>query len=312
MFTPALPRSLPWLLSLLLAAPCAAAPTGRTLEAAPSSCDAARAAAPAPPAVASARLNDSRAVAGRKDIAWAWLGSPTSRYSHAALGSSLHAGSLHVLARQGRRRGLVLAWQLPPERVFEDRVPRLVDLDDDGRDEIVLVEAHAEFGAALVVLGLESAGDGAAALRERARSPWIGTPQRWLNPAGAADFDGDGRLEVAAVLTPHLGGVLTLYRYQPPRLLPLAGAPGFSNHRNGTLEQQLTTVVQRGRDRPVLLLPGLERRSLHAMTWQPGGGWVALGPPLALAASIQRIDPLPDGACVHIDGGARQRVRLRD
>ena len=52
----------------------------------------------AAPAQAQQRLAQSRAVSGERDIAWVWLGSPTSRYPHAALGSRQHAASLHVLA----------------------------------------------------------------------------------------------------------------------------------------------------------------------------------------------------------------------
>ena len=47
-----------------------------------------------------------------------------------------------------------VTYQLPLNRVFEDLVPRLVDLDGDGRDEVVLVESDLLRGAALVVLGL--------------------------------------------------------------------------------------------------------------------------------------------------------------
>lgn len=41
----------------------------------------------APPTAARHRLPDSQAVQGRNVVAWAWLGSPTSRYPHTALGA---------------------------------------------------------------------------------------------------------------------------------------------------------------------------------------------------------------------------------
>ena len=54
---------------------------------------------PPAPVEASSRLPDSQAVAGSKDIAWVWLGSPTQRYPHGALGSPVHAGSVHALVK---------------------------------------------------------------------------------------------------------------------------------------------------------------------------------------------------------------------
>jgi hypothetical protein len=49
------------------------------------------------PAAAHQRLAHSQAVSGVCDIAWVWLGSPTLRYPHAALGSAQYAGmSKHV------------------------------------------------------------------------------------------------------------------------------------------------------------------------------------------------------------------------
>ena len=61
-----------------------------------------------PPAAAAQRISGSQAVPGQRDIAWAWLGSPTVRYPHAALGLRTHAGSLHVLSViQGKLREVV-------------------------------------------------------------------------------------------------------------------------------------------------------------------------------------------------------------
>jgi hypothetical protein len=78
---------------------------------------------------------------------------------------------------------------------------------------------------------------------ELARGPYMGTPLRWLNPVGVGDFDGDGHLDVASVSTPDVGGELVLYRYRPPRLEAFARITDVSNHRMGSVEQQMGLVT---------------------------------------------------------------------
>lgn len=276
-----------------------------------------RCGAPAPmtqavPAAAAARIPDSQAVSGSRDIAWVWLGSPTTRYDHDALGSAVHAGSLHVSARHTDGTLHTVSLDLPDSRVIEDRVPRLADLDGDGRDEIILVESDLQRGAALVVYGLQTGTASAPpALVERARSSYLGTSHRWLNPAGVADFDGDGRAGIAAVTTPHIGGVLTLYRYRPPRLEPAATLPGVTNHRIGTVEQQLSAIVQPRGGRPALIVPGMGLRSLHVLHYA-NGAWAQLAAPVQLPAPVQRMSAGAAGACATLGNGASLRITLRD
>ena len=57
-----------------------------------------------PPAGAAKRLADSQVAEGQRDIAWAWLESPTHRYPHKTFGSTEHAGALHVQARMADGR----------------------------------------------------------------------------------------------------------------------------------------------------------------------------------------------------------------
>lgn len=265
---------------------------------------------PTAPLEAATRLPDSQAVAGSKDIAWVWLGSPTRRYPHGALGSPVHAGSVHVLARTPRGPMVEVSLSLPVHRVFEDRVPRLADLDGDGRDEIVLVEADALRGAALVVLGLAQH-DAQTTLVERARGPHAGSTFRWLNPVGFADFDGDGQLDVASVTTPHIGGVLTLHRWQPPALVPFARALDVSNHRMGALEQQLAVIVQQPGFRPTIVVPDMARQSLHALRWEAPGQWHELADLQPLPGTVERLTPRPDGACAWLADGRVLRITLR-
>jgi hypothetical protein len=293
-----------------------ASPTGATtlaMQPAPERCGVPAAATQDAPAAAANRIPGSQAVSGNHDIAWVWLGSPTSRYSHDALGSSVHAASLHAVVVQADGSRHTLSLELPPNRVFEDRLPRLADLDGDGRDEIILVESDVKLGSSLVVYGLRPGTTGREpVLAQLAQGPFPGAAQNWLNPAAIADFDGDGRPDIAVVLTPHIGGVLTLYRFAPPVLAPAAQRPGFSNHRFGTAEQQLSAVVAAPGQRAALIVPGTGMRSLHVVRLNGGGAWKSLLAPVFLPAQVQRITALPAGACVLLTTGATLQATLRD
>jgi hypothetical protein len=275
---------------------------GLDIQATPSNCGLPATSAPVPPLAATDRLANSHVATGNKDIAFAWLGAPTRRYPHAALGSAVHAGSASVQLKSGR----ILNYALPLHRVFEDLQPRLVDIDNDGKDELILIESDALQGAALVVFGLR--GD---ALIELARSPHAGSTFRWLNFVGAADFEGrlDGNLNLAAVITPHIGGVLTLYRYKPPHLVPFAKAMDVSNHKMGSPEQALSSIVTTSKQAPTILVPDMSLRALHALRWQ-SGKWMELSDVKPLPSAVQKLVPMANGACALLVDQTWWRVTL--
>lgn len=259
------------------------------------------------PVAAAQRIEGSTAATGTRDIAWAWLASPTVRYPHASMGSNTHAGSLHVISRTGAAYSL----QLPLPRVFEDLQPRLVDMDGDGRDEIVVIEADIARGAAIVAYGMPRVGD---KLEERARSPWLGLPFRWLNPVGFADFDGDGKLDIASVTTPHIGGVLTLYRYAPPRIEAFAKVPDVSNHQMGDPNLQMHAVVSLPNQRPTVIVPDMSRRALHALRWELMNGkaqWKELADVKPLPGRVNYLMPLNAvSACALLSDNSWWRIDL--
>lgn len=296
-------QSLTLLPALFLLMPLTAQASALNFAAAEPICGTAVMQSSRPPPAAQQRLVQSQATSGVRDIAWVWLGSPTSRYPHAALGSTQHAASLHVLPAVANAQ--LQSYTLPLHRVFEDRVPRLADLDGDGRDEIILVEADALQGAALVVYGLRN-----GAVTELARGPHAGSTFRWLNPVGVADFDGDGRLDLASVITPHIGGVLTLHHYRPPRLEPYARHTEVSNHRMGELEQQLAVIVAQAGQRPAILIPDMQLMALQALRWDAPGQWTELARPLVLPARAERFTPLDGGGCLRLADGSWWRVTL--
>ncbi len=152
-------------------------------------------------------------------------------YGHAVLGKTpewtgltiVHGPAAQAVADGHRRANTTIF----PHGFFEDIAPRPVDLDDDGRPEIIAVHTDPGLGARLVVI---------ASLPEAkllAATPFIGRRHRWLAPLGAADLDGDGRMEIAYVETPHIAPTLKLVRLDGDHLAPLAQAPGLTNHRFG-------------------------------------------------------------------------------
>jgi len=207
------------------------------------------------------QIPHSRVAHGSNDIAGAWLAMATDRYPHSVLGDSFEASRLAVESRQGK----FLILDLPPHRVFEDLQPRLIDLDGDGRDEIIVVESDTRLGASLSVYGIV---DGL--LAKRTATPFLGRPNRWLNPLGVGDFDGDGKLDIALVATPHIGGVLRLYHFLEPELSKFAEYTGVSTHSLGSTELGLGREVENA-PRDQLLLPDQSHRKMLLLEWTPDG-----------------------------------------
>ena len=166
-------------------------------------------------------------------------------YRHDVLGNTPEWSRLIVtLGPRGRAagQGAALGFPLGPGHLYEDTAPRLADLDGDGRPEVIAVETDHRQGARLLALFLDG---------RSAATSYIGTPRRWLAPVGAADFDGDGRDEIAYIETPHLGRSLHLVRLDANRLRTVASAPGLTNHRIGDARiQGRVTLCDR---RPTIL-----------------------------------------------------------
>ncbi|MEZ5869153.1 MAG: VCBS repeat-containing protein [Defluviimonas denitrificans] len=207
----------------------------------------------------------ARCIAGDGDwITRACYDRPKSDdlYRHDVLGNTPEWSRLIVtLGPKGRAagQGAALGFPLGPGHLYEDTAPRLADLDGDGRPEVIAVETDHRQGARLLALFLDG---------RSAATPYIGTPRRWLAPVGAADFDGDGRDEVAYVETPHLGRSLHLVRLDANRLRTVATAPGLTNHRIGDARIQGRVALCDGR--PTILTADAGWTRVMATTLEGG------------------------------------------
>ena len=206
-------------------------------------------------------LPDGRIDTGMHDIARAWLAEPTDRYDHGILGDKIEAGSLAIETRDGKQHVL----RLKNDAVFEDLAPRIVDLDGDGHDEIVVVKSYLKRGSALAVI---------AARKGRyeivAETPPLGGPHRWLDPAGIADFSGSGRREIALVRQPHAIGQLELWGFRDGRLRMIDELPDAANHIAGTRAIDMAAIADFDGDGVAdIAVPSLDRTRLRIVSFAP-------------------------------------------
>jgi len=213
--------------------------------------------APGFAAVPPGGLSDGRVASSDGAIARAWLADPTDRYRHGVLGDAIEAGSL-VIERRDGRIGVVTAGA---NAVFEDLLPRIASLD--GVDRIVVVKSYLQRGSALAIID-------AGSMKIIAETPPIGHAHAWLNPAGIADFDGDGTTDIAFVRQPHVVGLLQLWSWQDRQLRKVAEVPDASNHFIGSKALGMSWTADFDADgHPDLAVPSLDRRSLRLIAFVP-------------------------------------------
>lgn len=226
-----------------------------------------RLALPAGPAAADA-LPDARIVTDGTRLYL--LAGPTEAYGHGVLGDRVEATGVAVVDPSSR----TVRRLRPPDGVVEGVAPTVADVDGDGVPEVLVTASDAAVGARLVAL---RPGGGVAAA-----GPPVGRGYRWRHRIGVAPFGPDGGTEVAAVRTPHLGGVAEFYRAEGDRLTLVAErAGGYASHRIGSRNLGMAAAGDLDGDGATeLLVPDGEARGLVALRRAAGGVTEAWRAPL--------------------------------
>lgn len=171
-------------------------------------------------------------------------GPDSARYRHGVLGDDVEATSLLLLERHGLEP--LAQMDLPAPFVFEDIAPRPITWQ--GGRGLLTVRSGPQ-GAQMAIVAARRGNSSRLVLA--ALGDPIGSPQRWLSPTT------DG-VRLAAVHTPHLGGVLHRYQAVGDRLAGEVLARNVTNHRIGHRDLDISAWIG-----PMWVVPAQDRRSLR-------------------------------------------------
>jgi hypothetical protein len=191
-------------------------------------------------------LPDARIVFDEKERL-AILTGPTDIYGHSILGDDLEATRITIVETDGQVR---VAGQISVDggKVIEGLSPILADITGDGQPEIVVTVSDAEGGAQIAAYSEDGKLVGAG--------PEVGRGYRWIHQIAAAPFGPGDVIELAAVRTPHVGGMVEYYRLFGGHLSVVAHRKGFSTHRIGSRNLDMAVAGDFDGDGAVeLLLP---------------------------------------------------------
>lgn len=170
----------------------------------------------------------------------------TTRYAHGILGDSIESTGFKVY----KNDDLVGAYELPESRVFETLRPTMAEIIPENEGlEILLTSSNKREGARVDIFSIRGELLGS--------SPSIGRGFRWLHLLGVAPMGEDFEPTVALVRTPHINGILELYRWNGSSMVKKASLGNVSTHQIGSDNLNMAVLLD-----SMIILPTFDYRKL--------------------------------------------------
>ncbi|MDQ4003930.1 MAG: hypothetical protein M3259_08865 [Actinomycetota bacterium] len=214
-------------------------------------------------------LPDARAVRSQSGRI-ALLSDPTDRYAHGVIGDDFEAGSIIILEPSGESTELVGSILPGSGGVFELVSPLWFE-GTSGEEELLAVTESAPDEGSRIAL-YEPGG------RLVAAGPFMGQEQRWRHLLAAGPFGPNREVEIAAIRTPHIGGVVEFYAIDEDayELEIVAAQPGYSSHEISSRNLDTARAGDLDGDGAFeLLVPSQDRTELSAIRHGESGAEVA-------------------------------------
>ena len=154
-----------------------------------------------------------------------FLSEPTEKYTHGVLGDSIEATGITLVETQPEPK-ILQKITTPKPDVIEGIYPIWADMDKNGQREILVTLSNAQDGARIVAFSEDG--------NLLAEGIPVGTGYRWRHQLVVAPFGSTGENLLAVIRTPHIGGVLEIYRLNGNKLEIVKTISGISTHSIGS------------------------------------------------------------------------------
>ena len=172
---------------------------------------------------------DARLVMNRVGQIALYANASDQRYVHGIMGDRNEGATLLILEVRESQLRILARVDLPGQDVFEGIAPFWADIDGDGREDLVATVSNGTLGARLRAYLWDG-----ARIREEVDGQAIGRGNRWRHQLSAGPFGPLGEIEIADMVTPHIGGQLEFVRYASGTLQVAAMLPDVTSHAIGS------------------------------------------------------------------------------